>query len=376
MSIVDASWIDSKDVGHYIHGSKYYNDKDQVEQHIHKAFPGIGFSSVDAALPGLGSREGKIYFFSGELYTRFDIKKGKCENGYPSSIKDVWRIPFSQIDAAWSHPSIKNKYYMSRGNGYIRLTVDKGGFDQGYPAKISHNWRGIDFNHIGAAIRGAGSRSGKMYFFSGAQYVRYDMKNDRVDSRYPKSIIGIWGFPNSWKPETKRVQVRLIDITCHETEDTFSEDEPTVNWSGDFGNQIKSGEWRITGLNDGERKNFPTDKQIIFDGDLLENDRIRLIVSLWERDNKGGNPYKKITEEAVRLLKEAGDIGKEIAEVAKDIGLDNIFGRLADLDGNDYLGRNIIDENIMTLPRGVKDYKFRFREDDANYTIRLRTEVT
>ena len=27
MTIVDASWIDSKEVRHYIHGSKYYKDK-------------------------------------------------------------------------------------------------------------------------------------------------------------------------------------------------------------------------------------------------------------------------------------------------------------------------------------------------------------
>ena len=47
--------------------------------YIHEKFPSIGFSSVDAALLGLGSREDKIYFFSGELYTRFDIKIG-CFN--------------------------------------------------------------------------------------------------------------------------------------------------------------------------------------------------------------------------------------------------------------------------------------------------------
>ncbi len=391
--IIDAAWLDPKGKSYFTHNAKYYSDKDSKECSLPGMFTGLGFSSIDAALIGAGTRKGKIYFFSGELYTRFDFNTGKCEAGYPSSIKGVWNIPFSKIDAAWSHPTIKNKYYMSSGSEYIRLTVDKGGFDSGYPKPISQHWHGIEFSHIDAVIQGIGNRSGKLYFFSGTQYVRYDMQSDKVDRGYPNDIMENWGVPDSWKAETRHVAIRLLDIVCKETEDigffgAASEDEPTVMWAGLFGNKIITGEWRIKGIDDGDKKIFPINKQKIFEGELFENSPVQLIISLIERDHGGGsNEYKEGMKKTIGVIKEAGSVVSEfnstagaviikIADAANKVGLDGIAENLARrIDGDDLIGEEMIDNTVMTLPRGKKDHILRFNSDGGDYKIRYQTVV-
>ena len=85
---------------------------------------------------------GKAYFFMGSQYVRFDIKADRVDPGYPKSIKEWQR--------------------------------------QGMP------WA----DDIDAAVNWG---NGKVYFFKGSQYMRFDIKLDRVDPGYPKSIKD-WGL--------------------------------------------------------------------------------------------------------------------------------------------------------------------------------------
>ena len=394
MSIIDAMWYTPDQELFLTHGSKYYSDKEKIEKSFPGLFEGLEFSSIDAALVGLGSRAGKVYFFSGESYTRFDFAKGKCDEGYPRSIKDVWKIPFSTIDAAWSHPSIKNKYYMTNGSDYIRLTVDVNGFDGGFPQKLSRYWHGVDFHYIDAAIQGKKEKSEKMYFFSDDQYVRYDMKKGQVDQGYPLPTLKYWDIPDTWKPKTKHVKVRLLKIVCKETEDSgffgaASEDEITVMWGCLFGKQKVIGDWRITGIDNGETKHCPVDKMILFEGELMEKSSIQLIVSLVERDHGGGaDDYKKAIEETIALTAKAGTatntlnstaggIITGIASAAKAIDLPSIAAKMAKkFDGDDVLGDAIIDEKVLTLSKGKKDYPLHYNYDGADYTVYIQIEVS
>lgn len=57
-----------------------------------------------------------------------------------------------------------------------------------YPAsirKISDYWKGVNFDKVDAALNRG---NGKVFLFSGSQYIRYDMGNDEADEGYPREI--------------------------------------------------------------------------------------------------------------------------------------------------------------------------------------------
>jgi hypothetical protein len=152
-------------------------------------------STIDAALEWPG---GKAYFFSGSQYQRYDIAADRVDPGYPVSISGPWRgFPAdfaTDIDAAVLWPN--GKAYFFKGTDYIRYDIAADRVDPGYPLSIAGNWPGFpsNFTHdIDAAIVWP---NGKAYFFKGAEYIRYDIATDRVDTGYPLSIAGHWpGFP-------------------------------------------------------------------------------------------------------------------------------------------------------------------------------------
>jgi hypothetical protein len=98
---------------------------------------------IDAAIDGQSQYAGKAYFFEGDQYIRYDWATDKVDPGYPKSIAE-WNLP--------------------------------GGFTGGFDT----------------VLNGGGPYSGKVYFFKGDQYVRYDWAADKADPGYPKLISGNW----------------------------------------------------------------------------------------------------------------------------------------------------------------------------------------
>jgi len=188
---------------YFFSGPVYYR-YDRVDDRVDDGYPrpivgnwpGLaeaGFADRVDAVINWGN--GKLYFFRDDQYVRYDITQDKADDGYPLSIGAYWQ-GFQQagfadhIDAAvnWGN----GKAYFFAGNQYLRYDLKNDRVDSGYPLPIAGNWPGLaeaGFTSIDAvSVWG----DGKLYFFRGNQYVRYDVQADQVDDGYPLPIAGNW----------------------------------------------------------------------------------------------------------------------------------------------------------------------------------------
>lgn len=140
---------------------------------------------VRGALEGEAHYAGKVYFFQGAQYWRYDLKKDYGEVDYPRPLSK-WKLPrvFDLgLDACLSgRGKYEGKAYFFRDQWYVSYdwksdrvgelrSVTKWDRDRAFPFS-----GGID-----AALSGQGSFEGKAYFFKGDKYARYDWKTDRFD---------------------------------------------------------------------------------------------------------------------------------------------------------------------------------------------------
>lgn len=185
----------------------YNRGEDRVDtgpSPIATVFPTLaaqGFDKPDAAI-NLG--DGKVYFFKGREYVRWNIRDRKLDQLRVPIAKewtgfDKCKLPNGKtfadgIDAAlnwWN-----GKAYFFRGAHYIRFDVkkDRVDLDMGV-VPIAKEWNGF------AEARAAGGKTfadgvdaaidwgdGKVYFFRGDAYLRYDKIDDQIDEGWPKKI--------------------------------------------------------------------------------------------------------------------------------------------------------------------------------------------
>lgn len=163
-----------------------------------KAFPGVSFSHVDAAI---NYGNGKVYLFSGKYYTRFDLNQYRADEGYPKLTEQYWEgFGASQIHAATNWTS--RSYYFS-GDQYLRFNPESNRVDEGYPKAITAaSWPGLSFKTIDAAC----SLNGLTYFFSGDQFIVYDISADKALPGYPKQLKDWTGLYNALN-EVKEINV-------------------------------------------------------------------------------------------------------------------------------------------------------------------------
>jgi hypothetical protein len=162
---------------------------------------------IDAMVVADDSFRGKAYFFKDNQYLRFDMLQKRTDPGFPKSISgnwDGWPPEFTQrIDAAVTgEGASRGKAFFFKGDRYIRHDWSHDRVDPGFPRPIFGNWNGWPYEFtqgIDAALSGGGEFKGKAYFFKGDRYIRYDWERNRVDPGYPKRIEGNWyGFPDSF----------------------------------------------------------------------------------------------------------------------------------------------------------------------------------
>ena len=161
------------------------------------------FNTIDASFDwdvDAGDKEGKIYFFKGAHFLRLDKKTRSLDPGYPKPIqgtdkqgKPYWPdLTFDRIDAAvnWGDGSV----YFFSGTQYVRFNIHEKRVDPGYPRPIHPYWAGVGFERIDAAVTW-GSR--KVIFFRGNEYIRYDKVECQADPGYPKAIVG--SYVEDWE---------------------------------------------------------------------------------------------------------------------------------------------------------------------------------
>jgi hypothetical protein len=81
------------------------------------------------------------------------------------------------------------KAYFFSGDQYIRYDIAADRAEDGYPKDIASAWPGVFARDIDAVLVWP---DGKAYFFSGDQYIRYDVAKDQADAGYPKPVKGNW----------------------------------------------------------------------------------------------------------------------------------------------------------------------------------------
>jgi len=150
----------------------------------------VGFDDgIDAAVAW---PNGKVYFFSGSEYVRYDVTANTVDAGYPMEISAGWAGLFDKdIDAAVVWPN--GKAYFFRGNDYVRYDLAANAVDPGYPRSIASAWPGVFVGDIDSASI---LPDGAAYFVSGGHYVRYDVAADRAADGYPQPLGA--GFPNAF----------------------------------------------------------------------------------------------------------------------------------------------------------------------------------
>eukprot|EP01135_Chromosphaera_perkinsii_P006351 Nk52_evm80s485 gene=Nk52_evmTU80s485 len=132
----------------------------------------------------------KLYGFkpTGE-YFRFDHDKESVDTGYPRPINDThWTgMAFrDRINCAvnWGN----GKAYFFSGRNYVSYDLATESADPGYPKEIQGNLPNISIDHVDAAINWGNE---KIYLFCGSNYVRFDVKENSQDPGYPKPINSI-----------------------------------------------------------------------------------------------------------------------------------------------------------------------------------------
>lgn len=150
----------------------------------------------------------------GSQHGHYNVPNYNCENcsapGIPCLMKDVdlqmctwtrgqigWNYGLDKIDAAlyWNN----GKGYFFDARRYSRFDDATGTTDFGFPLDIAGNWPGFP-ETFAAGVDAAVVRpvNNKVYFFKGAQYIRFNIDTNKVEAG-PASILNNWPGLTKWK---------------------------------------------------------------------------------------------------------------------------------------------------------------------------------
>jgi hypothetical protein len=162
-------------------------------------WPGLPAAWLSGARTALSWHDNAVYFLRDAQYLKYNLRSDSA--GPIKPIAGNWH----GLPAAWAASGVdaavnwgNGKVYFFKGGEYLRYDIATDRADDNYPRPLTPRWwpnwpaawtSGID---AGVALK-----SGKAYLFKGREYLRYDIVRDRVDEGYPLPIAGHWpGLPN------------------------------------------------------------------------------------------------------------------------------------------------------------------------------------
>jgi len=135
------------------------------------------------------------YFLRGAEYFRYDMVKDQGDPRQP--IEGNWGLwPGGWLDRTdaglywgYHYGQKRRKAYFFRGDEYFRYDVKDERNDYESPLKTREYWPGWPdhWQKVSAAVDWG---NGKVYFFSGSEYLRYDKFSESVDKGYPRPLSG------------------------------------------------------------------------------------------------------------------------------------------------------------------------------------------
>jgi len=135
---------------------------------------------------------GKVYFFKGDQFLRYDLKTNRADPGFPARIFDQWEMPFRwNVDAGIM---VGTTAYFFSGDSYIEFDTKTEALDPkclvlGCPPKMAERWSDWPATWTGRRVDAAANwHNGKAYFFSGQECFSYDLEAKKMDAGYPRKI--------------------------------------------------------------------------------------------------------------------------------------------------------------------------------------------
>lgn len=160
-------------------------------------WPGLPFETIDAAFKA--KHAGKIYFFSGTQYARYDIYSEKVDEGYPKPIRENWNgVPFSSVDSACQRnrvfiemdKEVYEKVLFFKEDEFLVYDLDSDKMADGYPKKFKEERFRIPFDSIDAIFQRLDHPL--FYIFKNDEFLIYDFETRKVVEGYPKKLKGSW----------------------------------------------------------------------------------------------------------------------------------------------------------------------------------------
>ncbi|HLG79059.1 MAG TPA: hemopexin repeat-containing protein [Ktedonobacteraceae bacterium] len=209
MALIDAAVVWPNGKIYFFSGSDYYR-YDIASESVEPNYPRPIFGNwpgLEAPIQGaivwpelVGGRQ-KAYLFSRDRFYSYDVANDQVDPGSPMPINLTWIgvLGGSQqdhhIDVALQWPN--GEVYLFQEDRYYRITdLTNKKVDPNYPQPIQGNWQGLGTTGqpFTAAFVWPKVVNGqqKAYFFQRSIYFRYDIANDKVDDNYPQPIQGNW----------------------------------------------------------------------------------------------------------------------------------------------------------------------------------------
>lgn len=148
------------------------------------------------AITGINHPDKKhlIYFFSGNLYFRFDWIKKSVDQGYPLPFAFGWKGVPGSFDSVFFDPEDRYIFYFFKGKYYYRYNWKKSCTEE--KGKISDGFKGIP-SDVTCALNSS-AEWGIIYFFKKGKYYRYNWIRKSLVPGYPRSMKQFgWGLPEN-----------------------------------------------------------------------------------------------------------------------------------------------------------------------------------